>query len=79
MTPAEQLLREAWDKGYLKAKATGDESLHRRLVRLFDGPAAYGPEDNCEHCDGRGLLDAFQIGDGYGGMCMNCDGTGVSR
>jgi hypothetical protein len=33
----------------------------------------------CPTCDGRGVNDAHEKGDGYGGPCPDCNGTGLRR
>jgi hypothetical protein len=36
-------------------------------------------ESACVWCEGRGVIDLVERGDGSGGPCQRCNGMGVSR
>lgn len=48
----------------------------RELAMALAGYFKVLDEDvfHCAHCDGTGVKDAYEIGDGNGGACPHCDG-----
>jgi len=47
----------------------------KRLPALVEIPQ----ENACIQCEGRGVIDLAERGDGSGGPCQECNGLGVSR
>ena len=57
----------------------GDASTDARIVADELLARLHIPAESCCTCGGRGVVDAHDVGDGYGGMCPDCDGTGQEK
>lgn len=59
------------DEGYVMASIAIKE-----LAKALAPFLAVKPPDSCYECGGRGVADAHETGDGNGGACRVCDGSG---
>lgn len=61
------------DEGYVMASITLKE-----LAKALAPFLAVKPRDSCYECGGRGVCDAHETGDGNGGACRDCNGSGFN-